>query len=68
VKRVLWHLHMGLGLWQSCGGQLSILGQWGGDRRQKRFPIRNVQALLGLLKRGLRQMQVGLGLWQRCVG
>jgi len=29
VRRVLWQMKMGLGLWPSCGGQISILGHWG---------------------------------------
>jgi len=28
-KRVLWQMQMGLGLWNSCGGQISDLEQWG---------------------------------------
>jgi len=27
VRRVLRQVHLGLGLWQRCGGQISILGR-----------------------------------------
>jgi len=64
MRRVLRPIHMGLGLLQSCGWQISILGHWGGDRRQRRFFIWAVEGLLGWVKTFLRQMQVGLGLWQ----
>jgi len=55
---------MGMVLWQSCGGQLSILGHLGSDRRQKRFFIWTVLGPLGWVMRVLGQMQVGVGLWQ----
>jgi len=29
VKMVLRQMHMGPGLWQSCGGQITIFGQTG---------------------------------------
>jgi len=29
VERVLWQTQMGLGMWQSCGGQVTIIGHWG---------------------------------------
>jgi len=29
VNKVLWQMQMGFGLWQRCGGPISVLGQWG---------------------------------------
>jgi len=54
---------MGTLLWPSSVGQRSILGHWGGDRRQKRFPVWTVQRLLGWVTRGLSWLQVGLEIW-----
>jgi len=50
LKMVLRQMYMGLGWWNSCGGQLSILGHWGGDRRQKRSTIWTVEGLLVWVK------------------
>jgi len=52
------------GCGKAVGKEMFILGHWGGDIRQKRFPIWTLQGLQGWMKRVLRQMQVGLVLWQ----
>jgi len=57
VKRVPRQIKVGLGMWQSCGGQVSILRISGNSW--------TVQGQHGWVKKVLRQIEVVLGMWHR---
>jgi len=84
VKRVMWQMQIGLGLWQTCGWQISILGQCGNSQAWGLAPIIGpgntrgvnrqqmrflIRAVQGLLGWVKRVLrQMQMGLWQSCGG